>query len=281
MTLLGEASLGCVGGSSVLAPTACAGRRRAADPIDAADPILAELASLSTLEPRRQRLRELVIIACLPVAQREALRFRRGAEPFEDLLQVAVIGLILAVDRYDVARGVPFRHFAVPTIAGELRRHFRDRTWSLRVSRREQELSTLIRRREPELAQRLGRQPSTRDIAVALGLSQREVVEGRVAAAARSAVSLHTPLFADGQPMDLGDTVGGPDAALESLADRDALRRALAALPGEVQLLLRLRYVEELTQQQIADRLGTSQMQVSRLISRALRLLRAHMLGQP
>ena len=127
----------------------------------------------------------------------------------------------------------------------------------------------------------MGRQPTTGDIAAALGLSQREVVESRVAGAARAAVSLHTPLFADGQPMDLGDTMGGPDAALESLADRDALRRALAALPGEGRELLRLRFVDELTQQQIADRLGTSQMQVSRLLSRVLRRLRTHMLGQP
>lgn len=265
------------------APVGCAANRedRGQDPLAAADEFLAELAGLSVRDPRRQRLRESLIIRGLPVARREAQRFYGGVEPFEDLLQVAVLGLILAIDRYDARKGVPFRHFAGPTIVGELKHHFRDRTWSVRVSRREQQLSLLIRGWEPQLAQRLGRLPSTRDIATELGLTHRDVVEGQVASAARAAVSLDTPLFADGKPKDLRDTLGGPDAALESFAEHDALRRALAALPGHLLELLRLRFVDELSQQQIADRRGISQMQVSRLIARSLGLLRTHMLGEP
>jgi RNA polymerase sigma-B factor len=250
------------------------------DPLAAADGLLAEMAGLPACDPRRDNLRDTVIRRCLPVAVREAQRYRHCPEPWDDLYQVAVLGLILAVDRYDPRKDVAFRHFAVPTIAGELKRHFRDRTWSVRVSRRMQELSLLMRCCEPDLAQRLGRQPTTRDVAVELKLNQTDIAEGRLAAAAHTAVSLDAPLFVDGKAKMLGDTLGTPDAALESLADRDALHRSLSVLSDEMLELLRLRFIDELTQQEIADKTGTSQMQVSRLLSRSIGVLRRHMLTE-
>jgi RNA polymerase sigma-B factor len=249
------------------------------DALEMAGGLLAELADLPAWDPRRPLLREQVIHQCLPIAAREARRYRHGPEPWDDLYQVAVLGLILAVDRYDPGKDVAFRYFAVPTITGELKRHFRDRTWTVRVSRRMQELSLLIRCCEPDLAQRLGRQPTACDIAAELRLTRADVNESRVAAAAHTAVSLDAPLFADGKAKALGDMLGTPDAALESLADRDALRRSLSVLPAEMRELLRLRFIDELTQQEIADKTGTSQMQVSRLLSRSIGVLRQHMLA--
>jgi len=246
----------------------------AADPVTAADNLLSNFRSLPPVD--RAHVRQRVICQCAPWARAEAARLCRGNEFGEDLQQVAVLGLILAVDRFDADRGVPFRHFAVPTIAGEIKRHYRDRTWSGRVGRRMQELCQEIRRAEPALSQRLGRTPTAADMAAHLGVSFKEIQAARVGELAYRSYSLNRPAYGD-TGEELGDTLGEPDPSIDSLPDLDALRRALTTLPERLRVILSLRFVDELTQRQIADRLGLSQMHVSRLINRALTALRSQM----
>lgn len=250
------------------------------DAIDEADDALARLAAMSCGEPARGQLREQIICQCMPAARREAVRYRHTGESMEDLVQVATVGLIHAVDRFDPTRGVPFRHFAMPTIAGELKRHFRDKGWSVRVSRRVQELHQEVSRAEPELAQRLSRTPTVADLAAHLHLSREDVLAALDGGAAYRARSLNWRVFGDEDTMELGDLLGMEDRELEGIADRESLRQALRVLPERLRLLLSLRFVDNLTQAQIADKIGVSQMHVSRLINRALAILRRHMLAE-
>ena len=236
---------------------------------------------MSTAPPdERRQLREAIICECSPYARREVQRYRNTGEPMEDLLQVAVVGLILAVDRFDPERHVPFRHFALPTICGELKRHFRDKGWSVKVSRRVQELYLRINQAEPLLAQQLGRMPTTSDLAQHLSLSEEDVHTARRGEAVYAARSLNWPLNGDEHGADLGSTLGGLDRSLEALIDHDALQRAATILPPRLKDLLELRFVDELSQAQIADKLGISQMHVSRLLNRALSMLRRHMTAE-
>jgi RNA polymerase sigma-B factor len=189
-----------------------------------------------------------------------------------------MLGLTLAIDRFDARREIGFRYFAMPTIAGELRRYFRDRTWSVRVTRRTEELSLELRRREPELAQRLGRTPTQADLAADLGLSEDDIRNARLGITAHRAHSLnYSVLGADHEPVELGELIGGLDREMESVPDRDALRRALRLLSPRLLAILRHRYVDGLSQRKIAELMGVSQMHVSRLISRSLSTLRTHM----
>jgi RNA polymerase sigma-B factor len=254
------------------------------DPLVEADAALTRLARLDPTDPAtrpaRVRLREQIIRDCLPAARREAARYRYTGESMEDLAQIAAVGLIQAIDRFDPSRGVPFRHFAAPTIAGELKRHFRDKGWTVRVTRRVQELHQEINRAEPALAQQLRRTPTVRDLAEHLRLPEADVLAGRRAGGAYSARSLNWRVSDDEDAVELGELIGSDDHALEAVADLEALRAALRALPERLRLLLSLRYVDELTQHQIADKLGISQMHVSRLITRATGILRGHMLAE-
>jgi RNA polymerase sigma-B factor len=175
---------------------------------------------------------------------------------------------------------VPFKHFAVPTICGELKRHFRDKGWSVKVSRRVQELYLLVNQSEPELAQLLGRMPTTRDLALHLRLTEEDICAARGGGAAYSARSLSWPLQGDDDGADLGSRLGALDRSLEAVADRDALQRAAGLLPQRLRHILALRFVDELSQAQIADTLGISQMHVSRLLSKSLAMLRGHMLAE-
>ena len=237
--------------------------------------------AMSTARPdERRQLREAIICECSPYARREVQRYRNTGEPMEDLLQVAVVGLILAVDRFDPERHVPFRHFALPTICGELKRHFRDKGWSVKVSRRVQELYLRINQAEPLLAQQLGRMPTTSDLAQHLSLSEEDIHTARRGEAVYTARSLNWPLRGDEHGADLGSTLGGLDHSLEALIDHDALQRAATILPPRLKDLLELRFVDELSQAQIADKLGISQMHVSRLLNRALSMLRRHMTAE-
>lgn len=245
----------------------------------AADPLLARMHRLRRTDPMRVRLRHQVICECAPEARREAGRYRHTGEALEDLVQVATLGLILAVDRYDPQRGVAFKHFALPTITGELKRHFRDRTWGVRVSRRVQELYQEVRRAEPLLAQQLGRIPRTADLAASLKLSEEDIRAARAGEAAYSTRSLNYPVFGDEHTDEVGERMGRPDRAIEFVADHDALRRAWPLLPQRMRTILVLRFVDELSQSQIADKLEISQMHVSRLITRALGSLRRHIMA--
>jgi RNA polymerase sigma-B factor len=247
------------------------------DPLALAEQSLHELPSLAP--PARERRRAEIIQLCVPWARREAVRYRHSGEPLEDLVQVAMVGLILAVDRYDVGRRVPFRHFAQPTVTGEIKRYFRDRGWSMRVSRRVQELYQEVRQAEPALTQRLGRVPSNHDLAEHLHLPEDDIDEARRGELVYRTKSLNRPA-SDDSDGELGDLFGGPDPMIEMVADMDALRRAVHILPERLRMILSLRFLDDLTQCQIADKLGISQMHVSRLISRALGLLRDHMTAE-
>jgi RNA polymerase sigma-B factor len=235
---------------------------------------------LRRTDPKRVGLRHQVICQCAPEARREAGRYRHTGEALEDLVQVATLGLILAVDRYDPGRGVAFKHFAVPTITGELKRHFRDKTWGVRVSRRIQELYQEVRRAEPLLAQQLGRIPDTADLAATLQLSEEDIRAARAGEAAYSTRSLNYPVFGDENADEVGERLGAPDQAIEFVAEHDALQRAWPLLPERLRTILVLRYVDELSQNQIADKLGMSQMHVSRLITRSLATLRRHIMAE-
>jgi RNA polymerase sigma-B factor len=246
----------------------------------AVEDALTTLANLGTGDPARQPIRDQIIHNCLPLARREAARYRHSGEPMDDLIQVATLGLIQAVDRFQPGRGVPFRHFATPTISGELKRHFRDKGWSVRVSRRVQELHQAVNRAEPALAQQLRRSPTVADLAHHLRITEADVRAGLQGAAAYRARSLNYRVGAD-DLTELGDLLGEDDRDLEAVADVEALRASFRLLPPRLQHVLALRFVENLTQVQIAEQIGVSQMHVSRLIARALATLRRMLLDDP
>ncbi len=223
--------------------------------------------------------RDRVIRTYLPFARRLAGRFAGRGENPDDLVQVAMVGLIKSVDRYDAGRGVPFEHFAGPTIVGELKRHFRDQTWSLRVDRRTRELHRVVKRAAGDLVQQLGRAPTVADIARRLGLAESAVRAGLDSDAAYVTRSLNTGT--DEAGTELVELLGGPDARLESVADRYAVRSLIRALPERQRQILLLRYYADLTQAQIARRLDISQAHVSRLIDRALARLRDDLPREP
>ncbi len=226
--------------------------------------------------PSRAGLRSKAIEAWLPLAKHLANRYTGRGEPTDDLIQTATVGLIKAIDRYDPAFGVDFGGFAIPTIVGELKRHFRDRTWSIRVPRRLQELRLAITAANSTLTNTLGRSPTVPDIAAHLGVTEEEVLEGLEGARAYNTTSLSTPISADGNT-ELGDTLGGDDHAFELVDVKIALGPAMDVLNERERTILTLRFYGNLTQAQIAQEVGISQMHVSRLITKALQKLRAHL----
>ncbi|GIG56568.1 hypothetical protein Lfu02_09400 [Longispora fulva] len=238
--------------------------RPAEDRISAA---LDHLHALPADHPDRAALRERAISAALPVADRIAHRFAHRGEALEDLVQVARVALVRCVDGYDPARGPGFTAYAVPCIAGELKRHFRDRAWSVRVPRRLQETRLELNQAVALLGQRLGRTPTVTDLAGYLGITEEDVRAGQDCAAAYTAVSLQAPVDSGAE---LGDLLGAEDHALDVVETRESLRPLLARLSGRERRILALRYGEDLTQSEIADRVALSQMHVSRLLRGAL-----------
>jgi len=224
-------------------------------------------------EAGRKEARSALIELHLPLARYFARRFRNRGEPIEDLVQVAVVGLIKAVDGFDFDRGVEFSSYAMPTILGELKRHFRDKGWSIRVPRRMQELKIEMTSAASRLTQQLGRSPTVRELAVEMGTNEEEVLDALEAANAYSALSLYAPTGGEGEPV-IADMLGEVDTNLESVEDREALRPLLDALPLREQRILAMRFYGNMTQIQIADEIGVSQMHVSRLIARSLTRLR-------
>ncbi|WP_433796514.1 RNA polymerase sigma factor SigF [Actinoplanes sp. CA-252034] len=244
----------------------------AATSTDRASELITAMAALPTGHPSRPGLRDRVIEAWLPLARHLSSRYANRGEPRDDLYQVAVIGLIKAIDRFDADRGIDFAGFAIPTIVGELKRHFRDKTWSVRVPRRLQELRLAITGANSTLSHRLGRSPTVADIADHLGISEDEVIEGLEGARAYNSTSLSTPISEGGT--ELGETLGSEDTGFESAELRAALGPAMAGLDEREQKIVSLRFYGNLTQQQIAEQIGVSQMHVSRLLARALTKLR-------
>jgi RNA polymerase sigma-B factor len=219
------------------------------------------------------QLRSDLVERLMPLARSLALRFSHSGESVDDLVQVAALGLVKAIDRFDPDRGFAFTSFATPTILGELRRHLRDTAWALRVPRELQERALLVGRTAGELTTTLGRPPTANEISANTGLSVEDVVEARAAGTARHAVSIYRPL-SEGEDEPLADVLGADDPAFAAMDDALTSERLLASLPPREREILRLRYQEELTQWQIGERVGCSQMHVSRLIRQSLRRLR-------
>ncbi|MET0495365.1 MAG: SigB/SigF/SigG family RNA polymerase sigma factor [Actinoplanes sp.] len=238
--------------------------------------LLEAMAAVPAGHPSRAVLRDRAIEAWLPMARHLANRYAGRGEPTDDLVQTAVVGLIKAVDKFDPAYGVDFAGYAIPTIIGEIKRHFRDRTWSIRVPRRLQELRLAITAANSSLTHTLGRSPTVADVAAHLEITEEEVLEGLEGARAYSATSLSTPVGADGAT-ELGETLGGEDHEYELAEARIALGPAMACLDEREQRILTLRFYGNLTQTEIAEQIGISQMHVSRLISRSLLKLRGEL----
>ncbi|MDP9799416.1 RNA polymerase sigma-B factor [Catenuloplanes nepalensis] len=228
-------------------------------------------------EAGRRRLRDEFIRDSLPFAGRLASRYYGRGEPAEDLDQVARIGLVKTVDRYDADRG-SFTAFAVVTIRGELRRHFRDHTWGVHVPRRMQDLGLDLNRATGTLAARFARVPTDDELACFLGVGEADVRDARTSLAAYLPVSLNRQLDS-GEDVEFGDLVGAPDPSLAAVDDRAAMTRLLLRMPQRDRRLLALRYWGNLTQAEIAEQFGVSQMQVSRLLARALAWLRTALLS--
>ncbi len=236
-----------------------------------------ELRGLPEGSPRRVQLRDHLVRMHLPLVEHLARRFRNRGEPLDDLTQVATIGLIKSVDRFDPDRGVEFSTYATPTVVGEIKRHFRDKGWAVRVPRRLQELRLSLTTATAELSQRHGRSPTVHELAVQLGISEEEVLEGLESANAYSTLSLDVPDTDEESPA-VADTLGAEDDALEGVEYRESLKPLLEELPPREKKILLLRFFGNMTQSQIAQEVGISQMHVSRLLARTLAQLRDKLL---
>jgi RNA polymerase sigma-B factor len=247
-----------------------------ADPRGVSRPALQRLAAvpLGDTEARAQ-LRDVLVRANLPLVEHLARRFANRGEPLDDLTQVGTIGLLKAIDRFSLERGVEFSTYATPTIVGEIKRHFRDRGWSIRVPRRLQEMRLSLATATAELTQELGRSPTVAEIAAWLETSQDNVLEGLESANAYATVSLDAQEgYGDEDMASMVDNLGELDAELGNVEYRAALRPLLAQLDPRDRQILVLRFFHGYTQSQIAIEIGMSQMHVSRLLARTLKRLR-------
>jgi RNA polymerase sigma-B factor len=226
-------------------------------------------------EHRDPLAREELVERFLPLARKLARRYSGAREPFDDLLQVASLGLVKAIDRFDTERGTAFSSFAVPTILGELKRYFRDLGWAVHVPRGAQELALKVEEAQQQLTAKTGRPPSVYDLAEYLEFSIEEVLEALETAGAHHCVSLDTPRDdADGESGTLADAFGETDVRFEFVEASVSIASAAQQLSGRERRVLELRFVQDLTQTQIAEVIGVSQMQVSRILRRALAQLR-------
>jgi RNA polymerase sigma-B factor len=232
------------------------------------------LVRLSADDPERAQIRATLVELHLPLVEYLARRFRNRGEWLDDLTQVATIGLIKSIDRFDLERGVEFSTYATPTIVGEIKRHFRDKGWAVRVPRRLQELKLSLTKAIGDLAQREGRAPTVSELAAHLQMSEEEVLEGLESANAYSTVSLDAPDSGDEDAPAVADSLGMLDDALEGVEYRESLKPLLERLPPREKKILLLRFFGNMTQSQIAAELGISQMHVSRLLARTLTQLR-------
>ena len=239
--------------------------------------MLRRLATLTPGSAQWRHHREAIVVRCLPLAEHIARRFvNRGIE-FDDLVQVARVGLLGALNRFDLDSGADFLSFAVPTMMGEVRRHFRDRGWAVRVPRRLKDLNLRVSSTISEMSQRLGRAPTATELAGELDIDREEVVQLLIARDCYSLRSLDAPQCHDGDPETLGAKFGVVDAGYEQVLNREVLRDLIADLDDRERTVLCMRFFESMTQSQIADRIGISQMHVSRILSRTLQRLRTQL----
>jgi RNA polymerase sigma-B factor len=229
----------------------------------------------------RDQVAERLVHEHLPLARSLAARYRDRGEAHEDLTQVAFLGLVMAAQRYQEGRGPSFAAYAVPTITGELRRHFRDRGWGVRPPRRLQEIQARVRAAEEALTQRLSRAPTPSEVGEYLGVPTSELREARVAAGGYTTRSLDAPMSTD-KPTGWADNLAAEPSSedsLDQLVDSLSVRPLLGQLTPREQLIIALRYYQGCSQQQIADQIGVTQMQVSRLLAQSLRRLRSAVNG--
>jgi RNA polymerase sigma-B factor len=265
-----DAELGGEGELETPAPRAQHGPRERGHARD----LFEQLSALPSDDPERLRIRSELVELHLPLVEYLARRFRNRGEWLDDLTQVATIGLIKSIDRFDLERGVEFSTYATPTIVGEIKRHFRDKGWAVRVPRRLQELKLALAKAIGELAQNLGRAPTVGELAGHLQMSEEEVLEGLESANAYSTVSLDAPDSGDDDAPAVAESLGMVDDALEGVEYRESLKPLLEQLPPREKRILLLRFFGNMTQSQIATELGISQMHVSRLLARTLAQLR-------
>ena len=228
---------------------------------------------------RDREVRERLVVRFMPLARSLAGRYRRQTESFDDLVQVANLGLVKAIDGFDPGRGRPFTAYAVPTILGELRRHFRDHVWNVRLPRGLQELTMKVDEATARLTEELGRSPTPAELAERLDVSPEEVLEAIEAGYARRTLSLDAPRLDDEQSAPAVEMIGHRDSGYDRV-EADLASRA-AGLDEREWQVLRMRFVEELTQREIGNRLGVSQMQISRISRRALWKLLGAVRGEP
>ncbi len=243
-------------------------RRRSAE-------LFVEMRADGASEAVRTTARDGLVHLHLPLVEHCARRFRNRGEPFEDLVQVGTIGLIKSIDRFDTDRGVEFSTYATPTIIGEIKRYFRDKGWAIRVPRRLQELRMQISSATAELTQKQGRSPTPRELAEEIGCSVEEIIEGLESSNAYSTLSLDASNDDDENPSSMLDAIGIDDEGLEHVEIRESIKPLLEALDPREKKILLLRFFKNMTQSQIAEEIGVSQMHVSRLLTRTLLQLRS------
>ena len=236
--------------------------------------LFSELGHADTSEVRRSQCREELVQLHLPLVDHCARRFTNRGEPLDDLVQVGTIGLIKSVDRFDTDRGVEFSTYATPTIIGEIKRYFRDKGWAIRVPRRLQELRMQIGAATAELTQSLGRSPTPRELAESIGCTVEDIVDGIESSNAYSTLSLDATDDSDEGGSSMLDAIGIEDEGLEHVEIRESLKPLLEQLAPREKKILLLRFFKNMTQSQIAEEIGVSQMHVSRLLTRTLTQLR-------
>ncbi|HEX4687828.1 MAG TPA: RNA polymerase sigma factor SigF [Nocardioides sp.] len=238
--------------------------------------LFADFHDPSATDTSRLDARDRLVSLHLPLVEHCARRFRNRGEPFEDLVQVGTIGLIKSIDRFELERGVEFSTYATPTIIGEIKRHFRDKGWAIRVPRRLQELRIQIANVAAELTQTLGRSPTPRELSDALGCSVEDIIEGIESSNAYATLSLDaTDDSSEDGGVSMLEVIGLDDEELEQIEIRESIKPLLEALPSREKRILLLRFFKNKTQSEIATEIGVSQMHISRLLTRTLDQLRA------
>ncbi|MGZ3498230.1 MAG: SigB/SigF/SigG family RNA polymerase sigma factor [Vulcanimicrobiaceae bacterium] len=227
-------------------------------------------------DPDYERLRSELVVAHLNLVRYLAVKFANRGESLDDLIQVGTVGLLKAIDRFDLDRGVEFTTYATPTIVGEIKRYFRDKGWAVKVPRRLQELNLAVNRAIEKLSVKLGRSPTVGELAAHLNASEEDILEAQELGQAYNLLSLDTELSGEGdkKSQTLADYIGTTDAGLALLEDKANLERAFEVLTGRERVILYLRFYESVSQTEIAKRLNVSQMHVSRLQQKALEKLR-------
>ena len=244
-----------------------------------AEELLAEMIKENVPDTDRERLRERIVEMHRPLAMEIARRYRYRGEPVEDLLQAAYVGLMKAVNGFDPTLGHAFRGYAVVTMTGEVERHFRDRTWAIRVPRLYQERRSELNALVADLTQVLGRSPTVAELAAKMNITEEDVLLTLDASAAYSTLSLDAPLGTDDDATSLGDVIPEDDDTLGVMVDREAVRPLIDALPSREKHILLLRFFGNLTQAEIAAEFGISQMHVSRILRKVLDQLRSELVG--